>query len=43
MTEGDSLLDSKELVEAFKSYFDNFEYHNKRVEAMIKEWKEVDD
>ena len=36
------LIDSKELIEALKNYFDNYDYHTKRIEELIKQWKEED-
>lgn len=36
------LIDSKELVEALKNFFDNYEYHVNRIEKLMKEWKKED-
>ena len=36
------LIDGKELVDALKNYFDNYEYHTKRIEKLIKQWEEED-
>lgn len=37
------LIDTKELVESLKGFFDCFEYHTKRINTLIKKWREEDD
>jgi len=35
-------LDAKELYEAFKRFFENYDYHVNRIEELIEEWKKED-
>lgn len=37
------LIDGKELAEALKNFFDNYEYHVYRIEKLIEQWKEEDE
>ena len=37
------LIATVELVEPLKNFFDYFEYHTRRIDSMVKQWREEDD
>ena len=37
------LIDTKELVEALKGFFDNYKYHTERIDKLVEQWKEEDE